>query len=170
MLTGLLLASLLGTSPGVRLAEPFDARSARLTVSWDERGFEERRPEQPRPSLVAPIVYLSVGVGVALGGVILAYVGAALAFVSTAGSGAALIAGIVLLAVGAALIISGVTFAIIGGIKLAHAIRDRTNQQIDEAHQRLDRSDERPREFEPGGVGPQASLGLRAPQLLVATF
>lgn len=169
-MTGLLVITLLGLSPGVQLADAVprhshliqlvDDESPDLTrMNRDDLYYELRRLEAARPTLVVPIVLLGLGAGLGFAGLGL--------FLTYDALGIVVLTGLVL--VGAAVLV------IVGGIMLAVRLARRASyaEQIDLVHQRMDDLERRAPELPPPPPPPpppHAGLFAPAPQWVLAVF
>ena len=152
-MTALVLAALLNLSPGIQLADNVESRHVALSearlplvfVSSDELrpsidamtreqlAAELRRLEDTRPSLVGPIVLLSVGA-------VLAIPGAALIAIGVGNLGGTSFVEVLMIAGGAMLTITGVVLVLVGGIMLAVRLVRRGGHaaDVDEVRMRID--------------------------------
>lgn len=203
MLSGFLVATLLNLSPGVQLADSTGYRHVGLSdrivrvddevqpqplpsidqMTRAQMETEVRRVEAERPSLAMPIVLLSVGVGAAVTGIVLAETGylswlSANALFSRGGRGLQTSEAI-LLGVGAVALVVGVVLIIVGAVKLKHRINERRSygEKLDELHQRIDQggTPQVPPPAEdpmvpPPPPPPQAGVSGPAPHFVLATF
>jgi len=161
-LTGLLLATLLNLSPGIQLADNVESRNVALSearlpllfvsdddgprpsldaMTREQLAVELRRLDETKPSIVGPIILLSVGGAVAIPGLYLVLTN--VGYLGTT-STAVRIATFIVLGVGAVMITVGAILALVGGIKLATRLgeRGRHAQDTDEVRKKIDALDQ----------------------------
>lgn len=188
-MTGLVLATLLTTSPGIQLADNLGGRTIRLVdddapaaspldgMTRDQLRVELLRLQDSRPGLGAGIALLAVGAALLIPGAVVTIVGAGLLVASLAtrvSMGIGIVVGAVVLGVGVIMAGVGVVLLIVGGITLATKIRARTlnGREQDEVRRRLDNLDNNgfpPPQAVPPEV-PQASRMAPAAMQTVFTF
>lgn len=197
-MTGLLLAVLLNLSPGIQLADNVSARHVALSqarlplvfvsdedvrpsidaMSREQLAVELRRLEENKPSLVGPIVLLSVGGALAIPGVYILLTG--LSSLGYYSSGFEAFLAVVFVGVGVAFLTAGVILAIVGGIKLATRLvgRGKHLEEVEEVRKRIDALDQTipvpppPPELvpPPPPPPPQANLVIPGAMRTVMTF
>ncbi len=159
---GLFLATLLNLSPGIQLADNVAARNVALSgtrfpllfvAAGDDRprpsidamtreqlAVELRRLDNTVPSLVGPIVLLSVGGVLCVPGAALMIYG-----ITTAGEASSVaILGYFVATLGVAVLTVGVVLALIGGIKLAtrSGSRRKHAEDTNEVRMKIDEMDQ----------------------------
>ena len=149
-------ASLLGARP------PAYAQPPTTTMSLDQLKAEYTRLEEERPSLVGPIVMLSIGVALLITSSVLWDIAFYSYYVSWA-----------LFLVGVATFVGGVVLAIIGGIQLGRAIggrhrTDRELRQLDGQIRAMEGSAPLPSGPMPPPPPPPQSQGFNGPQPTMA--
>ncbi len=197
-MTALLLATLLNLSPGIVLADNVSARhvalsEARLPLLFVSDDEDEKRPsidamtreqlavelrrlDESRPSLVGPIVLMSVGA-------VLTFPGIGVFLVGVADLSSSSIVPYLLVGFGAIMITVGAILLLIGTIKLAtrFGARRAHAEEVDEVQKRIDAIDQAMPPPPPGTPGPdimppppppppQANLVTPARMQTVMTF
>jgi hypothetical protein len=174
--SGITLAGYEQSHYKVRLAE-YDVPPPNYN-GWtrEQLQHEYNRLEESRPSLVGPIVMLSIGVVLTPPGAyfLAAGIGTLFYALGAGGSyaaGAFMITAIIYMVVGLVLLVPGVVLLIMGAVKLPGAIRGRSaiNEQMDDVRSRINSNEGAPAAPPPPPPAAQNFMRM-TPEFVLAEF